>query len=180
MTTDPAHAVRLTASTLPHDIAGQPPQTADGMKLYLEMLLPFPMEGEDGVIVIAARRGATWHHVRVQTIDEAIAAIHSADPAAADVYVCQSRQVPGKKARSSDAAVAFKSIWLDIDVGNDKDYPTQEQAVTSLGNFIKVTSLPKPTAIVSSGYGFHVYWVIPNAVGKDRWSRLADGDRAPS
>lgn len=78
----------------------------------------------------------------------------------------------------------LKSFWLDIDAGEDKflrrpeqAYRTQEEALIGVVQFVKASKLPKPTYIVSSGEGLHVYWVtdthIPAALWKDAAYKFA-------
>lgn len=65
----------------------------------------------------------------------------------------------------------LKSIWLDIDF---KDCPAKE-LVPRLGEFIKTTGLPKPSMIVNSGGGLHVYWCCEESMTLDEWVPLAEG-----
>ena len=65
----------------------------------------------------------------------------------------------------------LKSIWLDIDF---KDCPATE-LIPKLGQFLKDAKLPKPTIIVNSGGGLHVYWCLKEAVSVSEWVPLAEG-----
>lgn len=66
----------------------------------------------------------------------------------------------------------FKSLWLDIDCGPDKDqkkaYPDQETALTELIRFCEETRLPIPT-LVNSGLGIHAYWRFKTELTKEEW-----------
>lgn len=65
----------------------------------------------------------------------------------------------------------LKSIWLDIDF---KDCGPEE-LVPKLGQFLKDAKLPKPTMIVNSGGGLHVYWCLEKAISLADWVPLAEG-----
>ncbi|MCL2076398.1 MAG: primase C-terminal domain-containing protein [Betaproteobacteria bacterium] len=72
-----------------------------------------------------------------------------------------------------------KSLYLDIDAGEDKHsknpeetYPTANAALTALQNFVASTGLA-PTVIASSGAGLHVYWALDVPVSEPVWKKLA-------
>lgn len=69
----------------------------------------------------------------------------------------------------------FKSLWLDIDCGPDKDqkkaYPDQEAALVDLIRFCEEVGLPMPT-LVNSGLGIHCYWRFRKSINKDEWLPL--------
>lgn len=84
-------------------------------------------------------------------------------------------QVRGGK----DNAVGAKSLWLDVDVGKANDansYNTRAEAQDAIKSLIKTYSLPAPT-IVSSGNGFHCYWLFTEVINKTEWLALADSWR---
>ena len=72
-------------------------------------------------------------------------------------------------------AVALKSLFLDLDAkGEDKNsYANLSDAVTALAGFIKVIGFPRPSFMVSSGFGLHVYWTMSRALAPDEWKLLA-------
>jgi hypothetical protein len=74
--------------------------------------------------------------------------------------------------RNAKNADKFKSLWIDLDIGKDTEFPTQKEGLIALSDFYKSLGLPKPT-VVSSGYGLHVYWTFTEAVGYDIWKPLA-------
>jgi hypothetical protein len=105
-----------------------------------------------------------------------------------DIYVCLSTQreaLPkqsrkGKEyllpVRASANAVALKSIFLDLDAkGTDKNsYASLSEAVAALNAFITKMDLPKPSAIVTSGGGLHVYWTFDRPLAPFEWQPLAN------
>lgn len=79
--------------------------------------------------------------------------------------------------RSADFTEAFRSMWLDIDVGEEKaatkkGYATQDLALAELDNFVTALNLPKPL-IVNSGGGIHAYWTFDRDITSTSWLRIA-------
>ena len=67
-----------------------------------------------------------------------------------------------------------KALYLDMDCGVGKEFPSQKDAVVKLFNFCKVARLPKPNLTVNSGNGVHAYWTFDRAVAQKDWVELAD------
>ena len=67
----------------------------------------------------------------------------------------------------------LKSFFLDLDCGETKDYPNQDEALKALQGFCKTLSLPKPK-LVNSGRGIHAYWFLSESVGIDDWLPVAE------
>lgn len=77
------------------------------------------------------------------------------------------------KGRTKLNARKVKSFWADIDVGKaSAPYKTQPEAATALATFAADTGL-KPTWIVSSGKGLHVYWALTRTINTDMWRGVA-------
>jgi hypothetical protein len=105
---------------------------------------------------------------------------------ARDIYFCTSSQSEvGTKqgargsfniaVRKMENAVEQKSFRLDLDVGEKKGYQTRKDALAALANLIKLTSLPKPNVVVSSGSGgFHIYWIVAEPIPITEWQPYAD------
>lgn len=62
--------------------------------------------------------------------------------------------------------------WLDIDVGEGKDYPTRAEAWAAFKEAVKALRLPKPV-VVSSGRGFHIYWPFTKDYDAQKFRRAA-------
>lgn len=75
--------------------------------------------------------------------------------------------------RAAEAASAARSLWLDIDCGEGKDYATQAEAAQALSQWLTKHQVPHPTYFVSSGYGLHVYWVLDQAYSRREWLPVA-------
>jgi hypothetical protein len=70
--------------------------------------------------------------------------------------------------RKGPNAHELKSLFLDLDCGPSKEYPSQKAAVDALRAFCKQLSLPKPL-MVNSGRGVHVYWPLTETVSAAEW-----------
>jgi|TARA_X000001382_G_scaffold130935_3_gene127988 hypothetical protein len=75
--------------------------------------------------------------------------------------------------RKVENAKQYKSFFLDLDCGDKKDYPTQQDALTALRGFCKKNTLPKPV-IVSSGNGVHCYWPLETPIIYSDWFPVAE------
>ena len=108
-----------------------------------------------------------------------------------DIYFCTSLQKEctvekgkQKAVRLAANALAFKAVWLDLDVktpGISKDkleYDTLGAALCALTEFIRSHSLPAPSALIGSGGGLHCYWIATESMAPDTWSRCAEGLRS--
>ena len=69
----------------------------------------------------------------------------------------------------------LKALWLDIDFKKAGD---DLATLTALSDFITKTNFAKPTAIVHSGNGIHVYWALTEAIPMAEWLPLAQAFKA--
>lgn len=171
----------------------------DQAREYLARVLPWPQDGDPTAWVnihwtfvpkdLEAGRKPPWTGRACSTVQEAAKAIEFAlkSPATRDVYACLSTQRDAqesttpkgwkyhKPVRLAENAIGLKSLFLDLDAkGTDKNsYATQPEAIAALGEFLKATSMPKPSIVIGSGGGFHVYWVFNRALSPTEWYPLA-------
>lgn len=90
-----------------------------------------------------------------------------------DVYIsCAVFDESGK--REKNHAIESNAFWVDIDCGSGKPYATKIDGRDALSEFLKVTGLPKPTHIIDSGNGLHVYWTLDKALGRTEWEQHAN------
>lgn len=74
----------------------------------------------------------------------------------------------------------LRALWIDIDVkraGDNKTksiYADRREALAWLLGFINATGLPPPNLWVDSGYGYHVYWILEDALTRAEWQPYAD------
>jgi hypothetical protein len=154
---------------------------------HVEHLLPWPRQGEDGCIVISWTRGrGHWVDEKVRTPDEAVTIIRKAagDTSVTGVFASQGRmQSNACEKRSAKLALAFGSVWLDLD-GKDFQSPGDgadivfEKILTRLKDFYIAAGLPRPSVMVWSGGGVHAYWIFDQPVPKERWTVIAQALRA--
>lgn len=106
------------------------------------------------------------------SIDKAVATAEDFDKQGLNAYYALAT-FSDDKARKQLNAHQLRSLFLDIDCGVGKDYPTQSEALTELRKFCKHFKLPKPT-IVNSGRGIHVYWPLTEPILRDDWIPVAE------
>lgn len=135
-----------------------------------------------------------WAGRGCRSLDEAVKAVQYYNQTAStrDVYFCTSTQAFAEKkttdkgfeyykaVRASENAVKMKAIFIDSDLvdgkseeDKDKGYENPKAFVEALAAFLKATGLPKPTIIVASGGGFHMYWTLVRALTIEEWMPLA-------
>jgi hypothetical protein len=161
----------------------------DQAREFLAKVLPWPDEGEEQAFInihtTYQRAGYTkpaWGGRACRSLDDAVHALGWLRhwPDTRDIYVAMSTQRKARRRighkgceyftpiRNKANVVALKSLFLDIDVKGRAGYPSIEEAVDALGAFLKAAALNRPSIIVASGGGLHVYWtmVMPPASGK--------------
>ena len=109
-------------------------------------------------------------------IDDVVLAAEQLDRKEGDVYIAlatfnsASRKVADVK--------SLKSFFLDLDCGEGKEFTNQATAIKELRAFCAAASLPKPTVMVNSGRGVHVYWVLDFPISYTDWAPVAHGLKA--
>jgi hypothetical protein len=172
----------------------------DQAREFLAKVLPWPQDGDAPAWTnlhwtfvpkdLQEGRKAPWTGRAVQTVAEAARALEFATklPSSRDVYVCLSTQRESqvaisakghkwhKPVRLAENAIALKSLFLDLDAkGSDKNsYDTPKDAIAALAKFLRDTGMPKPSIVVGSGGGFHVYWTLARALSVTEWYPLAN------
>jgi hypothetical protein len=166
---------------------------------YFAKVLPWPQDGDDPAYVnlhwstekLHPKTGKPfWSGRAVRSVKEAVSTVKWALSLSdvKDIYVCMSSQQEGlpkvSKAghpyilpiRSQANAVAFKSLFMDLDAkGKSKDsYDTLAEAFAAFKQFLADVGLPSPNVIVKTGGGFHVYWTFDRALRIDEWQPLAN------
>lgn len=92
-----------------------------------------------------------------------------------NIFVCPMSFKDSK--RGADNAAYFRSIYVDLDVGETKDYPSREDAEASLDKFIVDNEFPQPVK-VNSGNGLHAYWCFDQNIEATEWKLYAEKFRA--
>jgi len=123
------------------------------------------------------RQSHRFKNLPVDGVADAVAQALKLSSEGKEVYfACAEYLTPDS--RESANAYGARAFWMDIDCGEEKaaagkGYPTVEKAEVALSKFCKDAKLPKPTHIVHSGGGLHVYWVLDDVVTRDTWQEYA-------
>ena len=75
--------------------------------------------------------------------------------------------------RRADNALSMQAMFIDLDCGPTKDYPSQREALDALKKFCGQLDLPKPQ-LVNSGRGIHAYWFLAESVSVAEWRGVAE------
>ena len=114
--------------------------------------------------------------IRIQkfydTFEEVERAAQKFDADGFDVYFALSTFEEPTNRKGANAH-ELKSLFIDLDCGPLKEYPSQQAAVAALRGFCKQLSLPKPL-MVNSGRGVHAYWPLTEAVSAKDWLVAAE------
>lgn len=125
-----------------------------------------------------------FSHTVYETHDQMAAGIERADAeAAGDCYFALASftrgfhpSAAGKKVvRVRSNVAALRALWLDIDFKDG--YAGAPQAVAAVVAFCEATKLPKPSIVVGSGNGIHVYWPLDADASPDEWQGAASALR---
>lgn len=82
--------------------------------------------------------------------------------------------------RTAENVETLKSFWVDVDVSRVGDgktrsiYADRPAALAWILTFQRDTGLPPPNLWVDSGYGYHLYWVLEDAMTRAEWQPYAD------
>ena len=118
------------------------------------------------------KREPMRHHP-IKTVAEALDKARAISNAGNEAYfACAEYLTPDN--REGDNVKQVRSFWMDLDcddekAAKDKGYLTKSEAWAAVVEFCKVTGLPSPTALVSSGAGLHVYWTLDMDVSREDW-----------
>jgi hypothetical protein len=76
--------------------------------------------------------------------------------------------------RTSENVLQLRALFLDLDCGEGKPYPTKTEALAALLGFCKAYELPAPSSVINSGYGLHVYWALSRPYSRADWLPVAE------
>lgn len=129
--------------------------------------------GQEGAYCVAGIKDGAISQRFYKTIEEVEKAAIQLDQSGYDAYFALATFNDTSSRRSENVAT-LKTLFLDLDCGEGKPYPTQMEAIKALQNFCRVSQIPKPSIIVNSGRGVHVYWVLDRECSRDEWLPLAE------
>lgn len=137
---------------------------------FLAAVLP-----SSGVYCAAEFNTKKKEHVFVDSLDGLVTAADSFAAQNRDVYFALAAFKEAGK-RTADNARVIRSLFIDIDIGDEKKYKTRTEGRDAYLEFMGATdmlTLGKPI-VVSSGGGFHVYWPFTEEVDIAKWKHLAE------
>ena len=133
---------------------------------FLQSLYP-----SQGLICVATQLEKGFKHDFLPK-DQAIRWAMALDKAGRTVFIAQA-SFKDSSSRKGDNTAFHRSLYLDIDCGEGKPYPTQKAGLQALGSFCKATNIPIPS-IVNSGNGLYAHWVMDMDIPMLLWNKLAE------
>ena len=121
--------------------------------------------------VVGLKKTGLPKQIFVQGLDEVDGVVDDLMAKHFDVYFACAKY-EANKSRTADNVKSVKSLWLDIDCGDGKPYPTQGEGLDALRAFCNAIKLPRP-CVVNSGRGVHVYWPFTAEVTREQWKAAA-------
>jgi len=118
--------------------------------------------------VITDRGNRQRFHDDIEALGDALL---RADERGQNTYFAVSTFKDGTSRKKVNAAYT-RSLFIDVDCGPSKPFPTWKEGLRALGKFLKDAALPPPM-VVRSGNGLHVYWVTDEDLTPWVWEDLA-------
>jgi hypothetical protein len=84
-----------------------------------------------------------------------------------------------RPSRTRENVHLVQAFWIDIDCkGADANqYDTKAEGLTALSALVDKGDVPRPSLLVDSGNGLHVYWCLDAPLTIDEWQPYANGFR---
>lgn len=127
-------------------------------------------------------RGIFWNRGSFTDLDDAIASIAKwdAEPTTTVYYTIGAMANHAytddrgrtKWLRKQEHATWFKTLALDLDIGEDKPYQTQKEGWAAMAAALQAIGMPGPM-VVSSGRGIHLYWPLTEKISRDHWVKAS-------
>lgn len=137
---------------------------------FLAAVLP-----SSGVYCVAEFNTKKKEHIFVSSIADMEPAINKLLGANLDVYFALANfKEAGNRVATN--AKSVKSLFVDIDIGPEKDYKTRQEAASAFEKFMTETGMAElgQPFVVSSGGGFHIYWPFDEEVSITQWKPVAE------
>ena len=141
-------------------------------------LLNAVLPPEGWYCIVGLKQEGHPKQVFIETIAEVEAEIDKLLLDKYDVYFACAKYENDEDGRTQKNSAYFKSFWIDVDCGVDKDlsgkgYIDQATGLAELKKFCETLLLPLPT-IVNSGRGIHAYWRLAETISRSEWKPVAD------
>lgn len=108
------------------------------------------------------------------TTAEAELLIKSANARRDNVFITLAQFQNESQARKAKFTDSFKSLWIDVDCGPEKPYQKKDQALAAAKSFCFACKFPKPSMIIDSGGGIHLYWCFDALIDVSEWIPLSN------
>lgn len=120
-------------------------------------------------------KGGWRDHAVGQTHEQMAEAIAKFQHSAVNIYHANGGFIDGAN-RKADRVTHLRALWLDLDVQKTTgdSYDSIPAAVAAAKQFIRAEGLPKPSLLVISGMGVHIYWCFDQDIEAALWQTLAD------
>jgi hypothetical protein len=132
---------------------------------FLQRVLPHG----DGYFYGALVANGKFHQHRFNSIQALIRYADSCKEKRCDTYFATGSF--SEKRTASDCRNK-RALYLDIDTGHGKLYPTKKDAVRALFDFCDERFV-RPNILVDSGGGIHAYWTFTHEISTDDWLPMA-------
>ena len=124
-----------------------------------------------GIYCAATLSNGSMRSAFAETLDDLISLTDNFAAEGGDVYV--SPNSFSGFSRQSKYASRAKSFFIDLDVGENKEYASQLEALEHLDQVVTKTGMPYPT-LVNSGVGVQAYWILDQDISVEEWRPVAD------
>ena len=129
--------------------------------------------GSEGYYCIVGIKNGKTIQKFYNSVDAAADAAHQFDAEGYDAYYTPATYAEDVN-RKAENVLQMKALFLDLDCGADKPYQTQRDALIALQEFKNEYNLPTWTAVVNSGRGLHVYWILTRTYSREEWLPVAE------
>ena len=140
------------------------------MRKFYEKVLP-----SQGIYCVTGIKNDIPKNKFAETLDDFLAFIESSKANNENVFFNPS-SLDGYS-RKNENVQFLRSFFVDLDVGEEKGYPTKDDALAGLNDFISRSGLPEPV-IIDSGRGVHAYWIFDADIPVAEWKPYAEKFKA--
>ncbi len=124
-----------------------------------------------GVYCVSGLTNGRMANRFAETLDGVLEEVQKLKDKKADVFVALGT-FEGYS-RKADDCLYVRSFFIDLDVGEGKEFATKEDAHAGIESILIQTGLPEPVRIDSGG-GIHAYWIMDTDIPKDEWKSAAE------
>ena len=128
-----------------------------------------------GVYCVSGLTNGRMANRFAETLDGVLEEVQKLKDKKADVFVALGT-FEGYS-RKADDCLYVRSFFIDLDVGEGKEYASKADAHTALYKLQGAADLPDPV-VIDSGGGIHAYWIMDTDIPKDEWKPAAEAFKA--